>query len=253
MNFIKKTKTRIKKYFFIINQNSIACLKCNRELTPNEISCPECHTTGRSYKMNVGGKEHIDRFKVLSAIIVSLLIIIAIVCSFNSISFFSKETLYWLFSAVLQAFAGLIAFLAAVVIFRMQVNYSELNNTADLIRQALLFFKGEAARSYTVTDIIREAADINPVVSQSSSKTEVNTVYVLYQRIIAAQQSNESAKQILKSSLAINLTVIISSLISLSLVEQISVHNIDISAVLFTIIYSIFALINTKKLLSFVH
>jgi|GEM_PF-2119747 len=246
-NMIKKILVKIKKYYIKGCEAECVCYNCGREIKRTNNHCPECGHTQKDYCLKIRGESYNIK-RVSITIFVLLIIILAFIFNANSINLFSKDVLFWSFSAILQAFSGLIAFFAAVIIFRIQINSLELGSIADRLRQTLPYFLNNEPYSHSLNWLLNASKDITPE-SHPASKNEAQNVQNLYQRAIVLQKSTESIKKDLKESFLINLIVIISALIFLVTTEYIYKYHFDIVAIIWIVVFCIASLLSAKKLL----
>ncbi len=246
-NMIKKLLAKIKYYYIKGCEAECVCYNCGREIKNTSNSCPECGYTQKDYYLRVRGESYnIKRISI--TIFILLIIILAFIFNANSINLFSENVLFWSFSTILQAFTGLIAFFAAVIIFRIQINSSELSSIADRLRQTLTYFLNDEPYSHSLNWLLRTSKDITPE-KHPASRKEAQNVQNLYQRAIVLQKSTESIKKNLKESFLINLIVIISALIFLVATEYIYDCHLDTIAIIWIIAFCIASLLSAKKLL----
>jgi hypothetical protein len=215
----------------------------------NKVKCNECGSNIRKIKLYIGGTI-IEKRKILIIVFFVIIIITTLLFNYNyNISLFSKETLFWLFSTVLQAFAALIAFVATAIIFRLQNIRSEKNSIIERLRDLLRFFKNDEPLGYTHQDVINEAREIYSV-EQKFWTDKSNQIKQLTERIDRLDKNSLGVKNSLQKSFIYNFIVMCLALIFLIFTEYIINYYLDISSVALILIFSFFSLFSVFRTLS---
>lgn len=118
------------------------------------------------------------RFKILVLFFSISLIVLLLLFP---ISVFSDQALYYYtFSTIVQGFLALVALLGALVVYKLQIIETELNNTRDRMERDFIYFLGQKAYSFSWTDAIREAQKIldNRTNSSEAGKSELMRIEI---------------------------------------------------------------------------
>lgn len=67
---------------------------------------------------------------------------------------------YYFYSTVVQGFLALIAFLGAVVIYRLQIIENELQKMSDKLQRPMVYYRGAPAETYAWKETLTEAKKI---------------------------------------------------------------------------------------------
>lgn len=244
---MKKIINKVRNFYIKSPDKACTCADCGRERNENTPSCEECGSSRRDLSIVIGSVIF-DKGKIILTILLLFIISLGIFFSIISFSIFSKETLYWVFSAVLQAFTGLVAFLAAVIIFRLQNINNEVNTIIGRLREELVHFKGAPAYNYTPQEAISNSQGIRPE-DLTSSQGEARRIQGLYLRHSVLKDSANSVKLSLKKSFLNNLIVITLSLVFLIFTEYIEKASLDIMTISIILVFCITALLSVKKML----
>lgn len=239
----------IEKIIKIYQKDSVTgcyCLDCDRERPLDAPSCKECGSTKRKIFMKCGNI-YIDNNKIAITIVIGVVALLGVVAFTKKFSWFSTDTLFWLFSAVLQAFAALIAFLATAIIFRLQNISNEKNLIVERLREVLVYFKSRESYGYTTEEIINIAREIDPN-NHPGSSSEVRQVQQLYSRISILEKNAKEVRRSLKESFLNNFIVVLLSLVFLTLTDYIYKYNLDIPAVLIVLLFCFVSLNSAKKM-----
>jgi len=94
-----------------------------------------------------------------SFLIIILFIAFSLFCFASDI--FTKENVYFYTSStIVQGFIALVALLGAVVVFKVQLEDQAMQKLADGIEVSVAFYRGDAAKTYTPTQMMNACKEI---------------------------------------------------------------------------------------------
>jgi hypothetical protein len=109
------------------------------------------------------------KYKTSLIILILIILFILIYCFYDYI-FVKDSVYYYTFSTIVQGFIGLIAFLGAVVVFKLQIHENEINKVLDVLRGLLDSFY-DVECQYSSNDEIKKICEEKKIVLKDSAKS----------------------------------------------------------------------------------
>lgn len=102
--------------------------------------------------------QHTQLFKITA--LLAGFVIIGFLVSFG-LEIFTKEDVYYsTFGAIVQGFIGLVAFLGAVAVFKIELEDQAMQKLSDSIEPSVMHYKGIVAKTLTPTQMLNACNEV---------------------------------------------------------------------------------------------